>query len=175
MRCLPILAGNCSVLRSFKLLHSLKFQVSRDVPKFSLMFDAYLGDLLGYLGSVSSSENHGEQCLCSLCSLTDVIVFLIYWVRGSTLHINHEVLGLCPFTGSKRAFKTNPKMCNISVPEQHSPVSSCLIGKAHMIFMKQANKQTQRVCKLPSVPSFSSSNFKLNRSCAGRWFTGFGL
>jgi len=55
-------------------------------------------------------------------------------------------------------------MCNISVPEKDSPVSGCLIGKAPGIFMKQANKQTQRVCKLPSEPSFSSRNFKLSRS-----------
>lgn len=39
--------------------------------------------------------------------------------------------------------------------------------------MKQVNKQIQRVCKLPSVPS--SINCKINGCHAGRWFTGFPL
>lgn len=68
MWCLTFLAGTCSVLRNFKLLHTLKIYVRRDVPTFSLI-DAFLGNLLGYLGSISSSEKWGEQCLCSLCSL----------------------------------------------------------------------------------------------------------
>lgn len=40
-----------------------------------------------------------ENNVCTPCALTDVIVVLIYEVLGSTLHINHEVSGLCPFTG----------------------------------------------------------------------------
>uniref|UniRef100_A0A8B9N030 LIM domain only 4 n=1 Tax=Accipiter nisus TaxID=211598 RepID=A0A8B9N030_9AVES len=32
MRCIPILAGDCSVLRNFKLLHSLKFQPGLPLP-----------------------------------------------------------------------------------------------------------------------------------------------
>lgn len=55
--------------------------------------------------------------------------------------------------------KTNSRTYNVSVPEQDSPVSSCLIGKAYMIFMKQANKQCVQVafCAQVSVAATSSS------------------
>lgn len=64
-------------------------------------------------------------------------------------------------------------MSNVSMPEQDTLTSKWLPYRE--MYMKQVNKQIQRVCKLPSVPSFSSINYKLGRCHAERWFTGFPL
>lgn len=103
-----------------------------------------------------------ENNVCVPCALWCNNIFTILNTRLNTAQSAKGFEFVSFQRGHKRALKTSPRMCNISVPEQDLPVSSCPIGKAQRIFMKQANKLTQRVWKLPSVPSFISSYFKLS-------------